>query len=162
MKHIVNFSGGLCSFWAAWRVREKHGPEDMVLLFADTLIEDEDLYQFKEDGARILGVPITRVSREMEPWELFEKEGIIGNSRFPICSLRLKREPLNEWQEAHCLNIFEDKQETLFGTNKVPFTMYVGFDWTEERRTNDLRAEHPEWRIEAPMQERPIWDKCRM
>ncbi len=47
MKHIVNFSGGICSFWAAHRVIQKHGVKDVVLLFADTLIEDDDLYAFR-------------------------------------------------------------------------------------------------------------------
>ena len=41
--HVINFSGGLCSFWAAHRVKERYGPENMVLLFADTLIEDAGL-----------------------------------------------------------------------------------------------------------------------
>jgi len=30
--HVVNFSGGLCSFWAAHRVKERYGTENMVLL----------------------------------------------------------------------------------------------------------------------------------
>jgi hypothetical protein len=46
VKHIVNFSGGACSFWAAHRVIQKHGKENVILLFADTMIEDEDLVRF--------------------------------------------------------------------------------------------------------------------
>lgn len=157
MKHIVNFSGGDCSFWAGHRVIERYGRENTVLLFADTLIEDEDLYAFNRKASEILGLPIIRVSYGLNPWELFLKERMIGNSRAPICSVRLKREPLNAWQESN----FE-MDSTQSNAFFQPATMYVGFDWNEERRLNDLRHEHPTWLIEAPMQWEPIWDKCRM
>lgn len=146
--HVVNFSGGVCSFWAAHRVVEKHGRLGVFLLFADVLIEDEELYEFNEQCSKILDVPITRVSREMEPWELFRKEGLIGNTRFPICSVRLKREPLDEWHRQNCL--------------EMASTIYLGFDWSEHHRLDDIRAEHPNWHFEAPMCEPPLWDKCRM
>src|SRR5882724_12765223 len=95
--HVVNFSGGLCSFWAAWRVVQRHGPEPVVLLFADTLVEDADLYAFNARASELLGVPITRLSTGEDPWTLFRRKGLIGNSRFPICSVMLKREPLDAW-----------------------------------------------------------------
>jgi len=49
MKHIIQFSGGICSFFTAKRVVEKYGKENVILLFCDTLIEDEDLYRFIND-----------------------------------------------------------------------------------------------------------------
>ncbi len=183
--HVVNFSGGLCSFWAAWRVKERYGNSHMVLLFADTLIEDPDLYAFNNQASApskaqgqalcfhsypcpragrqtLLGVPITRISREEDPWSLFRRQGLIGNSRFPICSVMLKREPLDEWHQAHCRDRFQDLQSSFWDDGRSPATIYLGFDWTEEKRLNDLRAELSQWDIEAPMTEAPIWDKCRM
>lgn len=148
MKHVVNFSGGLCSFWAAHRVVQKYGPEDVVLLFADTLIEDADLYAFNDHASAILGVPITRVTTGETPWELFRREGLIANNSKPICSVRLKREPLDLWRRQNCI--------------EMDTVIYVGFDWTESHRVKALRDELPEWTIEAPMTEEPIWDKCRM
>lgn len=162
MKHVINFSGGLCSFWAAHRVVQKHGAEKTVLLFADTLEEDKDLYEFNVQSSRILGVPITRVSREIRIWDLFKQQGLIGNSRFPICSVYLKREPLDEWHAANCLNTEEEKQDQLFPDGKESATIYLGFDWTEQHRLDDIRKEKPLWRVEAPMVDEPIWDKCRM
>lgn len=162
MLHVVNFSGGLCSFWAAHRVAEKCGTEHMVLLFADTLIEDEGLYVFNERAAELLGVPITPVGIGLEPWELFMREGLIGNNRFPICSTKLKREPLNEWIAKNCLDRSVESQETLFGETRRPCVVYVGFDWSEGHRLIDLRRELSGYRIEAPMADEPIWDKCRM
>lgn len=148
MKHIVNFSGGLCSFWAAHRVVERFGTKDVALLFADTLIEDEELYAFNAKASELLGVPITRISIELTPWQLFRRQGMIGNARFPICSIYLKREPLDNWHRENCL--------------EMDSTIYVGFDWTEQHRLDDLRREKSTWRFEAPMTEPPIWDKCKM
>lgn len=157
MKRLENFSGGLCSFFAAKRDVEKFGPENVVLLFADVLIEDADLYEFINRASGLLGVPITRVSREMAPWELFRKEGLIANTRFPICSIRLKREPLNEWMEAH-YQLDENQSDAFL----EPATVVLGFDHTEWNRVADFQAEHPTWRIAAPMTEPPLWDKCKM
>lgn len=154
-KHVVNFSGGACSFWAAHRVAERFGTGDLVLLFADVLIEDPELYEFNERAAEYFGVPITRVSREVTPWELFRREGLTANSRIPICSVKLKREVLEEWQLRNCT-----KRDSLFGEADV---IYVGMDWSEGDRIENLRAALPQWIIEAPMAEwQPLWDKCRM
>lgn len=148
MKHIVNFSGGACSFWAAHRVVEKFGTKDVTLLFADTLEEDEDLYAFNEWSSKLLGVPITRVCDGRRIWEIFEQEGMIGNSKFPICSMRAKREPLDLWHRQNCM--------------EMDSIIYLGFDFTEYVRLEDMRREHPNWRVEAPMCDEPLWDKCKI
>lgn len=154
-KHVVNLSGGACSFWTADRVANRYGTADMDLVFADTLIEDKQLYELNAWTAEYFGVPITRVSRELTPWELFRLEGMIGNDRAPICSLRLKREVLEGWQLRNCT-----PRNSLFGEADI---IYVGMDWTEVNRLNDLRASYPHWQIEAPMCEwKPLWDKQKM
>ena len=127
----------------------------MILLFADTLIEDPELYKANAWTAEYFGIPITRVSREITPWDLFRQEGMIGNDRAPICSIRLKREVLESWQLRHCT-----KKDSLFGE---PDVIYVGMDWTEINRLNDLRAAYPHWQIEAPMCETaPLLSKEKM
>ncbi len=148
MKRIVNFSGGVCSFWAAHRVVQQFGTKDVTLLFADVLIEDEELYQFNAQAEKVLGLPITRICVGLTPWELFRKQGMIANARFPICSVYLKREPLDLWHRQNAM--------------EMDSVVYVGMDWTEYSRLEDLRHEKPEWRIEAPMTEEPLWDKCKM
>lgn len=154
---INNFSGGLCSFWSAWRDVQEVGPENVVLLFADTLVEGDDLYQFLKDASALLGVPITRVSRELTPWQLFRTERMIGNNKYPICSVRLKREVLDGWMLAHC-EMDQAQQNMLL----PKASLSMGFDWEEVVRLEDMRAEHPTWNIRAPMQEPPIWTKCQM
>ena len=42
MKHIVSFSGGMGSFAEAKSCVDKFGKENVLLVFADTLMEDED------------------------------------------------------------------------------------------------------------------------
>lgn len=56
--HFVgNLSGGICS-WAACKLQAlETGPESMTLLFADTIVEDDDLYRFLvETAANILDI----------------------------------------------------------------------------------------------------------
>jgi hypothetical protein len=157
MKYVVNFSGGLCSFWAAKRCVEKHGRENTVLLFADTLIEDADLYRFNRDTEQHLGIPIIRLCYGLTPWQLFRHEGIIANNRFRVCSVRLKREMLDNYRAA---NFEMDRnQQNAF---KPSATVVIGFDWNESHRLKALQQAYPSWSIWAPMIDEPIWDKCRM
>lgn len=157
MRHrICNFSGGLCSFWAAKRTVDKYGPLNCTLLFADTLVEDPGLYAFNDAASAFLGVPITRISLELTPWQLFRKRRMIGNNRFPVCSVVLKRELLDSWITS---NFSMGATDDLLLPKGV---LVVGFEWLEMHRVDALRAAHPDWTIEAPMQEGEIWDKCRM
>lgn len=148
MKHVVNFSGGICSFWAAHRVIEKHGRDNVTLLFADTLMEDWDLYRFLEDAGAALGVPVTRVADGRSVWEVFDAESMMGNSRTPLCSRILKRSILDQWRAEHCA-----KGETI---------VYIGIDWTETHRIEPTRSALTGWQVEFPMTEGALWDKCRM
>jgi len=157
MKRINNFSGGLCSFWAAYRDIQEVGPLNVVLLFADTLEESESTYLFISAASAFLGVPVTRVSRELTPWQLFRQERMIGNNQYPICSTKLKREVLNAWMASN-FEMRKGQPNFLFETASVS----VGFDWSEEHRTEEMRKAYPQWEIRAPMQEGEVWDKCRM
>lgn len=148
MKHIINFSGGICSFWAAHRVIAKHGPENVTLLFADTLMEDWDLYRFLEDAGAKLGVPVTRCAEGRSVWEVFDAESMMGNSRTPLCSRILKREVLDQWRLENCI-----PSETV---------VHIGIDWTETHRVEPTRRALEGWQVEFPMMEYPLWDKCQM
>jgi hypothetical protein len=154
MKHIVQFSGGLCSFWAAHRVIQKHGPECVTLLFADTMMEDEDLYRFNDAASAFLGVPITRIADGRTPWEVMRDEKVIGRSGLDVCSRILKRDLLDRWRFKNTT-----AEDSMF---------HLGLDWTEgHRMTGDAQRDgmvriFAPWPIDAPMMHEPIWDKCRM
>ncbi len=120
----------------------------MTLLFADTSMEDEDLYRFNAEASDYLGVPITRIADGRTPWELFRDERMMGNQRVARCSKVLKQELIDQWRRAHCY--------------ELSTTIYVGMDWTEGHRLDRMRAALPGWCIEAPMLWEPIWDKQRM
>lgn len=147
-QHVVNFSGGVCSFWAAHRVIERYGRNNVTLLFADTKMEDEDLYRFNDQVSAYLGIPITKIAEGRSPWDLFDEKNMLGNSRFPLCSVMLKREVLDAWRKAHCF--------------EMDTTVHIGIDWTESHRLEHTRSALPGWRIEAPMCEGPYWTKCQM
>lgn len=56
----------------------------MILLFADVLIEDPQLYEFNQWTSGYFNLPIVRVSRELTPWELFRREGLIANTTWTV------------------------------------------------------------------------------
>lgn len=124
MKRVVMFSGGIGSWAAAKRVAERHGTADLVLLFADTLMEDEDLYRFLEEGAASVGVPVTRIAEGRTPWEVFTDKRFLGNSKVDPCSLVLKRQLCDRWLKDNC-----DPDDTV---------VTVGIDWTEAHRFTRL------------------------
>lgn len=148
IKRVINFSGGVCSFWASHRVIEKFGPENVILLFADTLRESKELHRFSSEVSKYFGIDITRVSSEKSVWGTCFKEHMIANSRVPICSIRLKREVLDKWTRENC-----DPKSTV---------LYFGMDWNEQHRLDALRIRYPDWVCEAPMLDAPFWDKDMM
>jgi len=117
-------------------------------LFADTLIEDADLYRFNQDVESYLGFPITRIAEGRTPWQVFRDEGMIGNTLADICSRILKREFLWEWISRN------------FKPNEC--IVHLGMDWEEWDRLVKVRAAKPEWTIDAPMMAAPAWNKCQM
>lgn len=127
---------------------QRVGKEAVTLLFADTMMEDEDLYRFNVEASAFLGVPITRIADGRTPWQVFFAEGMMGNSRVDLCSRILKRELLDRWHRENCL--------------ELACTSYIGIDWTESHRLDRLRLRRPGWKIEAPMTEPELWDKQRM
>lgn len=147
--HVVQMSGGVGSWYTARRLLELGvDPRRIVLLFADTLIEDEDLYRFLDDCERDLGVPITRVSDGRNPWEVFRDVRFIGNTRIDPCSAILKRKLLRKWLDEHC---------------KVDSTIcYIGIDWTEAERYEQAKGYWAPYDVRAPLCEPPWIDKDGM
>lgn len=143
------FSGGLVSWATAKRVVQEFGTEGVVLLFADTMMEDEDLYRFIVEAAANVGVPLTRIADGRNPWEVMRDERIIGGGMTGAdpCSKLLKRQLLDRWARENC------------GPETV---MYVGLDWTEEHRLARMREKMPERNWQAPMTEPPYMTKPQM
>lgn len=136
--HIVQYSGGVGSFAAAKWVVDHYGRDRVVLLFTDTLIEDEDLYRFLEESSHFLGVPVTRIADGRTPWEVFRDRRFLGNSRVDLCSRILKREQALGWVKKHF-------------PLPVLVKIYVGIDWTEAHRMKNVHALWDPYPIIAPL-----------
>jgi len=139
---VISLSGGIGSWLAARRWIERHGTDNTVLLFADTLIEDEDLYRFLDDIEADLGIPITRIADGRDPWQVFKDVRMIGNTRVDPCSLHLKRKVLHNWVRDNATG---------------PVDLIVGIDFTEDHRLPAIRHnwEKAGHAVHAPLCWRP-------
>lgn len=141
MRHVVMFSGGIGSWRAAQRVKTANPSDDVVLLFADTRMEDADRYRFLHESAAALHVEVVTVADGRTPWEVFESVRFLGNTRVDPCSRILKREILRDWLTANC-----DPDDAA---------VYLGIDWTEiNRMTRAARFWEP-WTCTAPLCDPP-------
>lgn len=145
MKHIVLFSGGINSWATAKRVAHKYGTDNLILLFTDTLIEDEDLYRFLIEAAQDVGGELVWLKEGRSPWEVFFDNGFIGNARADTCSQTLKRRLTRKWLNANC--------------NPADTIIYIGIDWSEEHRYTQTIDRWKPYTIKAPLCDPPYADK---
>jgi len=113
----ISFSGGMGSAVSALIAYEKG--LDFNLIFADTLIEDEDLYRFNDDIAKATGKEIIHLKDGRTPWDVFQDKRWIGNSRTAHCSTELKTKPVMKWLDENAQP--EDP-------------LVLGMDWSEMDR----------------------------
>lgn len=145
MKRIVFYSGGIGSWGTAKRVIKKHGKENVILLFTDTLIEDEDLYRFLDETVAEMGVEYIRLEEGRTPWEVFKDVRYLGNSRIAQCSHILKQEIAEKW-------IYENY-------NEDECILYLGIDWTEAHRTIKTTENWLPYTVKFPMCNEPYVSK---
>jgi hypothetical protein len=138
------FSGGVGSWAAARRAKERY--TDVTLLFADTLIEDPDLYRFLDEAASDVGAPLVRIADGRTPWQVFRDRRMLGNSRIAPCSTELKQKPARAWMDA----------------NAPDATVILGLDWTEVHRLEGARKGWEPFRVEAPLIDRPYQTKAEL
>lgn len=139
MKHIVFFSSGIASWVAAKRVVERFGVDDVCLVFADTLIEDEDNYRFLHEAAANVGADLVILRDGRDPWQVFKDDRFLGNSRLATCSKRLKQET--------CRKYIESIAEEV--------VLYLGIDWQEAHRTDAIVNGWSPRKVEFPLMWEP-------
>lgn len=145
MKHIVLTSGGLGSHFTTKRLLERGvQKEDIIRLFTDTRVEDEDLYRFLYQSTEKLGIPLTEATDGRTIWEVFRDVKYLGNSRLDPCSRVLKREKSRKYIKQ-------------FSPDEV--IVYLGYDWTEMSRFEKAQKAWLPYRIESPLCEPPYLDK---
>lgn len=143
---IVQFSGGVASYIAAKRAVEKYGKDSVLCLFADVLMEDEDLYRFLFDCLEDLACQFEVLCDGRTPWQVFEQVKFLGNSQVDPCSKILKRDLLASWIMAN--------------TSNDDIIVY-GLDWTEDSRLTKVEKRSP-WRCWFPLAEPPYLSKADM
>lgn len=145
MTHLVMFSGGLASWATAKRVVERHPNDAVRLIFADTLIEDPDLYRFLREAAKSVGRELVWLKDGRTPWQVFDDVKMLGNSKADPCSRILKRELINNWREEH-----------YTPGSCVSHIVYL---WDEFHRLDRVQERHAPWRVESYMTEPPYLSK---
>lgn len=121
--------------------------------------------EFHEDAeARKLGLKTLRadmaeilpqlvwIADGRDPWETFQDERMLGNSRIDPCSKKLKREMADRWLRD--------------SVNPSETTLIFGIDWTEVHRFDDgaghgvlHRWGEKGYQVRAPLCERPMLSK---
>lgn len=142
------FSGGVGSWAAAKRVAAEHGTDRLWLIFADTKMEDPDLYRFLDEAAADVGGTLVKLADGRTPWEVFKDKRFLGNTRIDPCSRILKRELIRGYL---------DKKFRPSWT-----VIYLGIDWTEDHRFKRAKGYWAPWEIDAPMCRRPLMTKPQM
>lgn len=144
MKHVVFFSSGVASYITALRVVERYGAENTTLVFADTLIEDEDNYRFLIEAAEDVGAELVHLKDGRDPWQVFDDEKHLGTSRFAFCSKALK---------------IDTSRKYLESLDHMP-TLHMGIDWTEEHRKPAItKGWHP-YEVDYPLCWEPWLDRA--
>ena len=157
MNHVVMFSGGIGSWAAAKKVKEKHPGEPLYLVFTDVkglnenphIGEDQDTYRFIEDAAANVGGKLICINTGKDIWEIFKETRFLGNSRLAKCSHELKQKPARQWLETN----FPDPETAI---------VYVGIDWTETHRIPAIIRNYLPYLAVAPLTEKPFMEKAEM
>lgn len=144
--HVVQFSTGLGSAEVARRVAAEHGVDNVHLLTADTLREDEDNWRFAREAHDYIGEPEWTVLVDgRSPMEAGRDARVVPNNRFAVCSRILKRELLRAHIEATY-----DPADT---------TIHLGFDWTEPGRMKAAEPLWEPWTVDAILMRPPYVHK---
>ena len=121
------YGGGITSYENARRSIGKYGYENTEIWFADTRVEDQDLYRFNNDVEQILNKEIQvftrydKYGKEMDIWDVFYEQRMLGNSRLDPCSKYLKRVPLRKALDER----FCQWKCTVCGTQSETLSDYV-------------------------------------
>lgn len=182
--HVVQYSGGVGSWATALRVRERRGLDGLQLLFADTLIEDDDLYRFLiETAADIFEVPcpsdLVARTRSLPSIEdgTSRRQALLelaGEASEAIPGLRWVAEGRDPWELFFDRKFLGNaridpcsqklKREFLrrwMETHHTPSDVvaYIGIDWTEEHRFKTAKERWLPWAVDAPLCRPPLHAK---
>jgi hypothetical protein len=146
--HLVQFSTGGASAEVALRVWEKaqKAGERVVLVTADTTVEDEDNWRFAREVVALMpGVEWVILCDGRTPMQAGRDARCVPNNRMAVCSRVLKRELIRKYLD-----------QTFDPATSI---VYLGYDWSEEDRLEQATAPWEPWTVECPLMEAPKLDK---
>ena len=183
MRRVVMLSSGAGSWAAAKRVAERHGTDGLTLLFADTLIEDEDNYRFlieaSADVFGVTGLPEWLLRPDLPPIDdlLARRSLLLALAEYAMDAIPglewivERRDPWQVFKDVRflgntrvdpCSRILKREllRKWLDDTHEPDATVvYLGFDWSEIHRMERAAKHWEPWAVEAPMCERPYMSK---
>lgn len=143
MKYVASLSGGVASAVATDRAITRYGRENVVIWFADTNWEDDDLYRFLYDCLGRWGGELALYRDGRTPLEVAEDKSIIPNQKIAPCSFALKVAPFKAYIEAQ----------------PKPLTVLLGLDWKETHRMDAPRRNYEAIEgvtVDYPLEWKPI------
>lgn len=142
---VVQFSTGLASAEVALRAMTDY--DRVVLLTADTLVEDGDNWRFAREVWAYLGEPEWTVLADgRTPMQVGRDARCVPNNRMAVCSRVLKRELLRR----HIDTTYDPQAAVIL----------LGFDWTEPDRIDAATPLWEPWTIRCPLNEPPYTAKA--
>ncbi len=143
---VVQFSTGLASAEVAFRAVE--AGRTVVLVTADTTIEDEDNWRFAHEVVAALGQPEWVVLCDgRNPMEVGRDRSCVPNNRMAVCSRILKREIIRRYMDER------------WGDDPAAIEVLLGFDWTEPHRHEASVAPWAPYEVDSPLLRPPYWQK---
>lgn len=187
--HVLKDSGGLGSFWAGVRLKQRYGMGVVEPLFTDTMVERADLYRFLIEGAAWLfdlpkphdllrdALALPPVTKATIPARKEALSRLRAATRERIPGLTWLADGRTPWE------VFRDVR--FIGSNRAAVcakalkrtladgyirdrydlattTVHVGIDAFEAWRLAELRKAVPNFRWDAPLCWEPHWDKAQM
>lgn len=182
MKHIVFYSGGIGSYAAAKRIIERKGKEKTLLLYTDTLIEDQDLYRFMIESAfSLYGVDIPKSLKFLIDIPEIPEASDLENRKQWIADIKTQLLPLvsnfiwiedgrTPWQVfensrwlgnsrlAQCSHKLKQQVARQWVEQFDPdqCTLYLGIDFTEQHRSPAIERNWDPYVVVQPMMWRPF------
>lgn len=140
MNYVMSLSGGVASAVAADRAINKFGRENVVLRFADTSWEDDDLYRFLDDLMARWGGELVTYRDGRTPLQVAEDKQLIPNNQIAPCSSELKSKPFTEMDR----------------NSPKPLTVLLGLDWREMHRVERMRTKYADLAAEGMFVDFPL------
>ena len=141
---VVQFSTGIGSAEVLRRAVE--GPDEVLALTADTLVEAPDNWRFARDVITWLGCRWVVLADGRTPMGVGKDKRVVPNNRMAVCSRILKRELLRAWIDKNC--------------DPVTDVIALGYDWTEPHRIEKARPLWKPFEVIAPLMEAPLVQKA--